>query len=335
MISKNVFNLVILFVLFGCAGQKSQSANRKIASIEMPALQSDLKTKEKKPVLTKERKVSSLTDDFSWVDDLKFDKITSIPYSLNQDFYNFNFIDSGAFALGRESLMSFDSGKQEEILKSSQNPLIQLDVKCQLGKIDDALKEADSLYASHKINPEYWNVLGNCYYLKLDLAKAILFYNKSRDLDKNYVPPINNLGVIYEKQNRYQKALAAFKLATDINAFALTPSYNLSYLYLKFGMIDKALPIITGLNKKSPQDIEINLALAAAYVISGKFQEAVSIYSRFDNETIGRASVGLNYAIALAMLNRPKDARTVFQYVKNIPPRFSAYAEKVQGLIGN
>ena len=82
-----------------------------------------------------------------------------------------------------------------------------------------------------------------------------MFYNKSRDLDAKYIPPVNNLGVVYQKQGKFQKALAAFKLASDLNNFSITPTYNLAQLYLQFGNVGKSLPVFQALYKKSPNDI--------------------------------------------------------------------------------
>ena len=210
-----------------------------------------------------------------------------------------------------------------------------MNIKCYQGKYDEALKIADDQYTKFKNNTSYWNQLGTCYFLKSDYAKAILFYNKSRDLDSKYIPPVNNLGVVYQKQGKFQKALAAFKLASDLNTFAVTPTYNLAQLYLRFGTVGKALPIFQGLQKRSPKDIEVGSALASAYLIKGDYQSAVDIYGKFDKATLATPSVGLNYAVALKLLNRPIDAQTVLSNVSSPSGPISEYAQKVERFIRN
>jgi Flp pilus assembly protein TadD len=211
-----------------------------------------------------------------------------------------------------------------------------MNVRCYQGKFDEALKIADDVYREYKNNTSYWNQLGTCFYLKADYAKAVLFYNKSRDLDNKFAPPINNLGVVYVKQGKFQKALAAFKKASELSTFGVTPNYNLAWLYLKFGTVGKALPIFQGLQKKSPQDIEVNSALASAHLLKGDYASAISIYGAFDKDTLAKPNVGLNYAVALKLSNRPMDAQTVLSNVgqsSNVDIR--NYAQRVDKFIRN
>jgi len=167
----------------------------------------------------------------------------------------------------------------------------------------------------------------------------ILFYNKSRDLDAKFIPPVNNLGVVYQKQGKFQKALAAFKLASDLNNFSVTPTYNLAHLYLKFGTIGKALPIFQGLYKKSPNDQDLSAALATSLLIKGDYQAAADVYAKFSKAALATPYIGLNYALTLKYLNRPKDAQTVFSNINNtgnlLTGALGEYAAKVETLIRN
>ncbi len=276
-----------------------------------------------------------MEEDYSWVDQLNFDKKTETKYDANKD--EFAIVASEAdHSLIRESLVNIPAAKLEEALLKEKDDLTIMNIKCYQGKFEEALKIADTIYGQFKNNTSYWNQLGTCHNLKADYAKAILFYNKSRDLDPNFVPPVNNLGVVYEKQGKYQKALAAFKKAADMSTFSATPNYNLAALYLHFGLVGKALPIFQGLQKKSPQDIEVNSALAAAHIMLGDFTSALSLYSALDKAILAKAGVGLNYAIALKLANRQADAESA---LGSISPASSSemkdYAQKVEKFIRN
>ncbi|AUN96773.1 tetratricopeptide repeat protein [Bacteriovorax stolpii] len=286
-------------------------------------------------IASTKRGVSSAEEDFSWVEQLDFDKKKEEKYNADKDEFDFSSSDESSYALVKESLGSLAPAKLEEALKGNDDPLTVMNIKCYQGKYDEALKIADDQYTKFKNNTSYWNQLGTCYFLKSDYAKAILFYNKSRDLDSKYIPPVNNLGVVYQKQGKYQKALAAFKLASDLNTFAVTPTYNLAQLYLRFGTVGKALPIFQGLQKRSPKDVEVGSALASAYLIKGDYQSAVDIYGKFDKATLSTPSVGLNYAVALKLLNRPIDAQTVLSNVSSPSGPISEYAQKVERFIRN
>lgn len=281
------------------------------------------------------RSVSSADDDYKWVEGLDFDKKTEEKYRADKDEFDFSSSDESSHALIKESLTALPPAKLEEASKTD-DPLMKMNVKCYQGKFDEALKIADDQYSKYKNNTSYWNQLGTCYFLKSDFAKAILFYNKSRDLDAKFVPPVNNLGVVYQRQGKFQKALAAFKLAADLNTFAVTPTYNLAQLYLRFGTVGKALPIFQGLQKRSPKDVEVGSALASANLIKGDYQAAVDIYGRFDKATLADPSVGLNYAVALKLLNRPQDAQTVLSNVSgSTTGPIAEYAQRVDKFVRN
>ena len=290
-------------------------------------------TPDSKP--TKRRGISSSEEDLAWVEQLDFDKKTEEKYRPDKDGFGFSSTDEAAHALVKESLVSLSPEKLEETITKVNDPLTKMNVKCYQNKFDEALKIADDEYARYKNNTSYWNQLGTCYFLKLDYAKAILFYNKSRDLDKKFLPPVNNLGVVYQKQGKFQKALAAFKWATDLNTFAVTPTYNLAQLYLRFGTVGKALPIFQGLQKRSPKDIQVSSALASSYLIKGDYQQAVDVYNKFDKATLSSPEVGLNYAVALKLLNRPLDAQTVLSNVTASSGAMTEYAQKVEKFVKN
>jgi tetratricopeptide (TPR) repeat protein len=236
----------------------------------------------------------------------------------------------------KESLANLSAVRLEETLTKNDDVLTKMNIECYQNKFDQALKIADDVYSQYKNNTSYWNQLGTCYYLKADYAKAILFYNKSRDLDSKFVPPVNNLGVVYSKLGKFQKALAAFKKAADMGTFSVTPTYNLAQLYLRFGTVGKALPIFQGLQKKSPKDIEVNSALASANLLKGELATAIQIYSVMDKDTLAKPNIGLNYAVALKLSNRPVDALTVFGNVTaSSSVDIKEYAQRVEKFIRN
>lgn len=274
-------------------------------------------------------------EDYGWIDQLNFDKKVETKYLAEKDGFDISSEES-AHALVKESLSNLSPVRLEETLTKTDDVLTKINIKCYQNKFDEAFKIADDVYGQFKNNTSYWNQLGTCYYLKADYAKAILFYNKSRDLDTKFVPPVNNLGVVYNKLGKFQKALAAFRKASEMSTFSVTPTYNLAQLYLRFGTVGKALPVFLGLQKKSPKDIEVNSSLASANLLKGELATAIQIYSTMDKETLSRPSVGLNYAVALKLSNRPVDALTV---LSNVTPAINIdikeYAVRVEKFIRN
>lgn len=274
-------------------------------------------------------------EDYRWVDQLNFDKKVEKKYQADKDEFKLA-TEETSHALVKESLINLSSVRLDETLTKTDDVLTKINIKCYQNKFDEALAIADQVYSQYKNNTSYWNQLGTCYYLKDDNAKAILFYNKSRDLDATFVPPVNNLGVVYVKQGKFQKGLAAFKKASDMGAFSVTPTYNLAQLYLRFGTVGKALPIFIGLQKKSPQDPEVNSAVAAACLLKGDYSTAITIYAAFSKEALTKPSIGLNYAVALKLSNRVADAQAALGSVTaSTNADVKEYAQKVEKFIRN
>lgn len=276
-----------------------------------------------------------LEDNYGWVEQLNFDKKVETKYKAEDDEFDISSEESN-HSLIKESLTNLAPVKMDETLAKTDDLLTKININCYQNKFDQALKIADDIYGQYKNNTSYWNQLGTCYYLKSDFSKAILFYNKSRDLDAKFVPPVNNLGVVYNKLGKYQKALSAFKKASDMSSFSITPVYNLAYLYLRFGTVGKSLPIFQGLAKKSPKDVEVNSALATANLLKGDYATAIEIYSSMEKENLSRPAIGLNYAIALKLSNRQSDALVAFGNVSaGTSVDIKSYAERVENFIRN
>ena len=274
-------------------------------------------------------------DDYSWVDQLNFDRKVETKYQPEKDEFNLA-SDEPGHALVKESLTELNNVKLEEALAKSDDILVKINIKCYQNKMDEAFKMADDVYSQYKNNTSYWNQLGTCYYLKADYAKAILFYNKSRDLDSKFAPPVNNLGVVYNKLGKFQKALSAFQKASEMSTFSVTPTYNLAELFLHFGNVGKALPIFQGLQKKSPQDLDVNSAMATANLLKGDYQSALAIYNSIDKATLTKPNVGLNYAVALKLSNHQPEAIAALANISAAPNTdLKEYAQRVEKFIRN
>ncbi len=303
----------ILFILAAC----TTNSNRVVS--QAPTIDEIVKTDEAN----------------SWVDQLSFEKKVEKKYLADEDGFTF-LLDEKKNILSKESLVNIGTVQLEESLAKIQDPLTKFVAKCYQQKFDEGLKLADEIYQIYKNNTSYWNQVGTCYLLRSDYSKAILFYNKSRDLDAKYSPAVNNLGVIYFRQGKFSKALLAFKKASDLGKFSVTPNYNLAQLFLKFGNAAKAISILQGLQKRSPQDQDVVAALATANLLNGDYPQAIIGFSTLDKSIIQRPNVGLNYCVALKLLNRKSESLAIFS---NMAPASSGplldYYQKVEKFIRN
>lgn len=73
-----------------------------------------------------------------------------------------------------------------------------------------------------------------------DLKKALMFYQKAKEMDPEYYPVYNDLGVLYENMGDFVKAEEMYKRCLELFPTYLPAYTNLAFLYEKMGNIEKA-----------------------------------------------------------------------------------------------
>jgi tetratricopeptide (TPR) repeat protein len=239
-----------------------------------------------------------------------FKKEKTLKTSEVQDFYEGN-AKALSPALQNETIDRFNSDELTQFGESS-DPLLQISILCKSGKYKDAFERAATAFNRYQKVALYWNIVGNCHLNQGSYRKALLFYNKALELKPNYVPALNNIGVMYTRQGIYQKAQVAFERAYNQSKFAKTPRYNLGKLYLSYGLADLALPIFHGLLSTSPNDVDLLNAMASCHFLRSDYKSALSFYEQIPNNLWKNPEYGLNIALTFKKANRPDDAKKTF-----------------------
>ena len=248
-----------------------------------------------------EEKISSRKVEKSSVQ--KKSAVSSKSYRSDLDSYSVD--NTEADALIRETLARSE-GKILRNLSDEDDSMIG--ALCYSGDFRKAFSVADNNYSAYKKNPGYWNQIGNCYYLMKDYKKAIMFYNKAKGLNSNYIPAQNNLGVVFQTQGDFKKALYFYKNAVNLGAASKTPRFNLANIYLKFGIISKACGIFNALAAGSPSDFDIINARANCSLLNRNYAGAVSEFRKISKDELSNGYIGLNYSVALSLLGKKEEA---------------------------
>lgn len=253
-----------------------------------------------------------LEDEYAYIKNSDFVPAKEVKYEEYQDQFVGDLGENDS--LTKESIARLPAPKLQQVALGP-DPIATGISLCYQRRFDEAFKLYDSIYSKYKSHPSYWNQIGSCYYLQNNLRKALLFYNKARDVSSGYAPAINNLGVIYLKQGKEQKALLAFKKAMEINTFSLTPTFNLAQLYLKYGFVDEALKMFTALSKQKQGDPDVLAGLGNVYLLKGDMNNSIAYYSQIDEAQGAHPHIGLNYAVALKIAGKQAQAQAVFKKV--------------------
>ena len=266
-------------------------------------------------------------DEFPEIKDSDFIPPPTVTLNPVRDFYELEEGDKEfKQTLGGETL-SIQPNDATEVVIDSDNPINQILGSCYTKNFPKAFSISDKVFRKYKKHPSYWNSIGTCYLLKGEKKKALLYYNKSRESNVNFAPPVNNLGVILQQQGKDQRALKAYKSAADLASFSLTPLYNQGQLYLKYGLIDNAKKVFRTILGKNSEDRGALNALGYIHLVEGKYNDAISYYSKLDRDDYKNATIGLNVVVTLMKLNKVSNARDVFE---QIPPSGNSYYVKVQ-----
>ncbi len=203
-----------------------------------------------------------------------------------------------------------------DTLSTSSDPLIAISLRCSKKDFDTAYGVAAKNFNRYQKIPAYWNAVANCHLLQGNSRKALLFYNKALEVSPNYVPSLNNIGVLYSRQGEEQKALVAFERANQQSRFAKTPRYNLARLYLRYGLVESAMPLFQGLLNESPTDVDLINAVGNCYFFMSDYQKAYSLFAQIPASALHRAEYGLNFAVTLKKIGKTKEAMGIFDDIQ-------------------
>lgn len=223
-----------------------------------------------------------------------------------------------------------------EAMAESNDPLMELSLRCSKGDYKTAFSLAAKNFNRYQKVAAYWNQVANCHLNQGAHRKALLFYNKALEVKANYVPALNNIGVMYSRMDQDQKALVAFERANNASKFAKTPRYNLAKMYLLYGLAEPALPILKGLLDSSPEDLDLQNAVANAYFLMSDYTQAYSNFRKIPSQFWSRPEIGLNLAVTLKKLGKVEDAMKVMGNVdKPKNAALARYYSSVENYLGD
>jgi tetratricopeptide (TPR) repeat protein len=225
-------------------------------------------------------------EDFEQTKELSYDQSDDVVKIENKKDDVFNKETLGHLA--EDDLDSLKTNAKQE------NSLDNLVILCRQKKFDEALELSRSIYPKFVKHPSYWNILGNCYYLKKNFVGAFIYYNKALSFDSHYAPAINNISVMHLKEGKITTALKKLEQAKE----GPVTLFNKAQIKFRYGQISEAYSDFIKI-KDSSSNKEVNQALAQLTLITQGPVVSLSYFSKLPKGELFRADIGLNYSIAL------------------------------------
>ena len=191
----------------------------------------------------------------------------------------------------------------------TKDVLTQMIRACYEGDFDEAFALMDKEHDRYRENPSFWNQVGTCHYLKGNKRKALLFYNKALEFSSSFSPALNNIGVMYRKDGKDQKAEVAFSRAIESANFAKTPRFNLAQLYLDYGLYNNAIAQFRVL--EGSKDVDVYAGLGTAYLMAGDYKRSASYFGKISAKFYERPYIGINAALAFYKIGKSGQARDI------------------------
>ena len=196
------------------------------------------------------------------------------------------------------------------MINKGKSILDKISYLCFQRKFGQADVLIESFFSENKKNPEYWNHIGNCYYHKRDYIKAELFFTKSLDINKQYAPAWNNLGLISLQKKLNQTAVEQFEKALLYDSSLILPRYNLAQIFNNWGLGRKSLNVLKPIENQEKGNPYFESNLAYAYYLNKDYQKAVGIYDNVDEKYLKKEGWRVFYPLALIKAGRIKEAKS-------------------------
>ena len=143
------------------------------------------------------------------------------------------------------------------------------------GEADEAMmKKLEALGYLTPDNPNALNNLGLRYQKEGEYEKAIEQFEKALELQPNYAAALNNLGICYGNLDRLEEAERSFKRTIEIKPKDIFAMNNLAVICLRTRRLNEARQYAQKALEIEPQYASARFTLGSIYATVGQFAQA-------------------------------------------------------------
>ena len=171
-------------------------------------------------------------------------------------------------------------------------------------------------------DPKALNRLGTNIFLLNDIKAAEKVLTNLLAYDPKYIPGYLSLGLVYEQQKKFEKAIKCYDAAIEINPKEIKPYLNLATLYKDQFKYEEAIKIYQKGLINNPSNHIILSNLGNLFYLQHKYEDAIISHQRAVKAKPDSHEVQFNYANTLLNSGKYSDAIEVYKKTSELKPNF-------------
>jgi tetratricopeptide (TPR) repeat protein len=191
----------------------------------------------------------------------------------------------------------------------------------ELGRNEDAIA---ALQEGLKRQPKNLQLLRPLAFLQLhgkDELSALPTFQAILELDAKDTDARTNLGILYQRQNRWEEAGQSYKAVLEVEPGNFTARFNLALILVRQKKIDDAAVEMEMANSLSPGNAEVLERLGDIYSYQNHYDKAATSYKAAAAKEQKRAELFTKLAFSLAKLKRNAEAASALEQSVVIEPK--------------
>ena len=221
-----------------------------------------------------------------------------------------------------EPLETSKTGREEE-QTPSQNQLQSLINLHSQGRLQQALKQAESLVQQFPKSVVLYNIQGTVLKGLGHLDLCIEAYNKALAIKPDYVDACYNIGLAFKEQGKLEEAIEAYKKVLAIKPGYVNAYYDIGNVLKEQGKLDEAIESYNKALAIKPDYVDAYYNMGNAFKEQRKLEEAIEAYNKALAIKPGKAEAYNNIGNVLKEQGKLDEAIEAYNKALTIKPDYA------------
>jgi len=187
---------------------------------------------------------------------------------------------------------------------------------------EDVIEKSDKFLNIYKEDGFLWNLNGLANFSLGRYNDALKAFQKTVKLDQNNPEYLNNLGIIFEKQQNWYCAIKAYKNALNLRPNFVEAIYNIANVFKAQKKFEISITYYNKALRLKPNYIRAYNNLGTIFLEQGKVDKALNIFQKALAINYNHPTIFNNIGNALQKKGRIKDSIESYKQAIKLNPNF-------------